>query len=291
MKFKVFSSILLAIILVLSFSHKADALSCVQTFPVVGVVSSITSKESYTEIVLDKFYTFDNSDWNINETYSIDRYENIVKEYVKNNYQLSEKPSSEYSERLNLISVPTKALERVQLKNGDIIIKGPPFHVCNYRFSGVFTKDGKLQYAIVNDSYQDYSYRNSKLVVTVGKELECDKNDKCKMEVNYQLDGKSFRLSPGQSYTPTGSMIKFVALLDSSDLKKRSDGMTMDDWGMGTYVNHIISFQDSEIKPTPFPTPTPSPNPSPTPTPVPTPEPENLNVFQKIWHWFVSLFR
>ena len=119
------------------------------------------------------------------------------------------------------------------------------------------------------------------------------------MEVNYQLDGKSFQLSPGQSYTPTGNSIKSITLLDSRDLKKRSDGTIMFDWGAGTHVNHIISFQDSEIKPTPTPnpspnpTPTPDPNPTPNPTPEPSPVPvpvEKLNVFEKIWHWIVSFF-
>ncbi len=113
------------------------------------------------------------------------------------------------------------------------------------------------------------------------------------MEVNYQLDDKSFRLSPGQSYTPTGNSIESITLLDSSDLKKRSDGTTIFGWGVETYINHIISFQDSEIKPTPLPTPNPTLTPTPTPTPEPSPEPvpiEKLNVFQKIWHWFVSSF-
>ena len=64
-----------------------------------------------------------------------------------------------------------------------------------------------------------------------------------------------------------------------------------DEWGMKTYVDNIISFQDSEIKPTP----SPNQSPSPTSTPMPEPSPESvtvekLNVFQKIWQWFVSLF-
>lgn len=291
MKSKIVFSILVVVIMASSFSNKAEALSCAQTFPTIGTIATVTKKESHSEILLDNVYTFDTSDFATNQIISIDRYVNTVDAYVKNNFRLSEKPQSEYNEWVNKISLSTKVLDKISLQKGDIIITGPQFHVCSYGFSGLFTRSGKLQYAAVNDSYGDYSYRNSKLIVEAGKELECDKNDRCKMEVNYQLDGKSFRLSPDQSYAPTGNSIKSIALLDSSDLKKRSDGTIMMDWGRGTYVNHVISFQDSEIKPTPLPTPNPTPNPTPTPEPSPTPVPvEKLNVFQKIWHWFVPLF-
>lgn len=287
MKSKIVFSILIVVIITSSFSNKAEALSCAQIFPIIGTIDTVTKKESYSEILLDNVYTFDTSDFATNQIISIDRYVNTVDAYIKNNFRLSE---NEYA---NKISLSTKVLDKISLQKGDIIITGPQLHVCSYGFSGLFTRSGKLQYAAVNDSYGDYSYRNSKLIVEAGKELECDKNDRCKMEVNYQLDGKSFRLSPGQSYAPTGNSIKSITLLDSGDLKKRSDGTTMFDWGMGTYVNHIFSFQDSEIKPTPSPNSSPSPTPTPTPTPEPSPAPvpvEKLNVFQKIWHWFVSLF-
>ncbi|OGI61303.1 hypothetical protein A2814_00700 [Candidatus Nomurabacteria bacterium RIFCSPHIGHO2_01_FULL_38_19] len=295
MKSKIIFPVLIAVMMASSFSNKAEALSCAQTFPVVGTIDTVTKEESYSEILLDNVYTFDTSDFTTNQIISIDRYVNTVDVYVKNNFRLSEKPQLEYSEWVNKISLSTKVLDKISLQKGDIIITGPQFYVCSYGFSGLFTRSGKLQYAAVNDSYGDYSYGNSKLIVEAGKELECDKNDRCKMEVNYQLDGKSFRLSPGQSYTPTRNLIKSITLLDSSDFKQRSDDTTMFDWGMGTYVNHIISFQDSEIKSTPIPTPTPTPTPNPTPasTPEPSPEPvpvEKLSVFQKIWYWFVSLF-
>lgn len=293
MKLKLLSFVSLTAFILGAFpAQNVYALSCVQTFPVVGIVNNVSVKESYTEIVLDKFYTFNNSDWGVNDTISIDRYENIIKEYVRNNFQLSEKPVSEYNKWINKISVPTSAFNQAQIKNGDIIINGPPFHVCSYRFTGLFAKDGKLKSAIVNDSYQDYSYHNSKLEVEVGRELECDKNDICKMEVNFKLDGKSFKLSPDQSYKPTGSSIKSISLLESSDLKKRNDGTTMFDWGFSTYITYVLDFSDSIIKsrPTPTPSPTPTPTSEPQPLPEPTPPAENLGFFQKIWRWFISLF-
>lgn len=270
---------LVAFILGVFPTQNASALSCAETFPIVGIVNNISAKELYTGLTLDKFYTFDNSDWNVNNTISIDRYENIVKEYIRNNFQLSDKPPFEYGEYAGKISVPTSAFNKAQIAKGDIIINGPPFHVCSYGFTGLFTRDGRLKSAIVNDDYQDYSYRNSELEVEARRELECNKNDRCKMEVNFKLNGKSSKLSPGQSYKPTGSSIKSISLLDSSDLKKRSGGTTVFDWGIGTYVTYVLDFADSTIQPMPL--------------------PEKLNFFQKIqrWyffqkirHWFFPLF-
>lgn len=280
-----------------SFSNKAEATSCGQIFPVVGIIDTITEDEFYAELLLDDVYTFDTSDFAESEEISIDWYINTVNTYVKNNFRLSEKPKPEFREWAdkNKVSLPTKVLDTISLKKGDIIITGPPRHDCNYGFSGLFTRDGKLQYTFVYDNYQDYSYHNSKLVVEVGKELQCDKKDNCKMEVNYQLDGKSFQLSPGQSYTPHGGIIKFISLLDSNDQKKRSDGTAISflgRMGLGTDVSYLISFQDSEIKLTPSPssslmsTPTPTPKLSPIPAPV-----ERLNIFQTIFRWFVTLFK
>lgn len=282
MKIKLFSLVFLIVLILGVFPiQNVSALSCIPTFPLVGIVSNISLKEAYTEVALDKFYTFNNSDWGVNNAISIDRYENIVKEYVRNNFRLSEKPTTEYTGWVSEISVPTSAFNQTQIVKGDIIINGPPFHVCSYRFTGLFTKDGKLRSAIVNDNYQDYSYRNSKLEVEAGRELECDKNDICKMEVNFKLDGKSFKLSPTQSYKPTGSSIKSISLLDSSDLKKRSDRAKVFDWGFRTYVTYVLDFSDSMIQPTP----------TPQPSTEPMPPVENLNFFQKIWLWFMSLFK
>lgn len=273
-------------------AQNVQALSCAPTFPVVGIVNNISVKESYTEIALDRFYTFDSSDWRVNDAISIDRYENIVKEYVRNNFQLSEKPPSEYDRWVGKISVPTSAFNQTRIKNGDVIINGQPFHVCSYRFTGLFTRDGKLKSAIVNDNYQDYSYHNSRLEVEAGRELECE-NGRCKMEVNFNLDGKSFKLLPSQSYKPVGSSIKSISLLDSSDLKKRSDGEGMFDWGFGTYVIYVLDFSDSTVQQPPTPTSALSPTPESQPSPEPKPAQPvgNLNFFEKIWNWLISLFR
>lgn len=290
MKLKLISAFLAAFAWGAFTVQDAKALSCVQSFPVVGIVSDVSVTESYTEIVLDKFHTFSGADWGINNTISIDQYENIVREYIKNNFQLSEELSSEHDGRVGKISVPTGAFNQTQIKNGDVIINGPPFHVCDYRFTGLFTRDGELRSAIVNDNYRDYSYRDSKLEVETGKELECDKNDKCQIEVNFKLDGESFSLSPGQSYMSTESSIKAISLSDSSNPKKRSDGTIMfDEWGFDTYVTYVLFFPNSTIQPTPIPTPTPALEPK--PLPESTSSVENLNFFQKIWHWFISSFR
>lgn len=260
-----------------SFGNKTEALSCIPIFPVVGTIEKITKDQYNYEIVLDNFYTFDTSNFTTDQITSIDQYVKTVETYIKNDFRLSEKPESEFNQRINKISLPIKTLAGISLQKGDIIIQGPPGHVCSYGFNGIFTRSGELQYALVTDGYGDYSYQDNNLKVEAGKELKCDGSNLCKMEVNYDLAGESFRLSPGESYIPDGKSIKFITLFDSSNLKKTSADEAMFDWGFGTYVQHLFSFQDSEIKPTPAPEPSPEPK-------------EKLNILQRIWRWFVALF-
>ena len=269
MKTKLFSLVFLASLLLGTFPiQKTQAFFCVPTTPMIGIVSSISTDEFYAEITMEKSYIFDKSDWDVNKPISIDRYEDIVKEYVRNNFQLSEKAPPDYK-GVNIISVPIGAFNQAQIKNGDVIINGPPYYVCTYRFTALFSKEGNLRSAIVDDSYQDYSYRNSKLKVKKGKELECDKNSRCKFEVNFKLDGISFNLSPGQSYKRTAGWIKSISLLDSSDVKNRSND-TVTNWDFGTSVLYVLDFSDSTIQA--------------------AQPPEDLNFSQKIIRWFEFLF-
>lgn len=82
--------------MVSSFINKAGALSCVQTFPTIGTIDTVTKKESYSEILLDNVYTFDTSDFATNQIISVDRYVNTVDAYVKNNLPLKNKTSYDF---------------------------------------------------------------------------------------------------------------------------------------------------------------------------------------------------
>ncbi|BCX15365.1 MAG: hypothetical protein KatS3mg097_257 [Candidatus Parcubacteria bacterium] len=303
MKIKlIFLFFLIGLIPVVFQIQNVKALSCLRlSFPILGIVSDISVKGSETEIVLDKFYTFNTSDIDNEKIISIDRYENIVKEYIENNFQLPEKPSLQDNDPtskdiINKVFIPTNAFKQIQIDKNDIIINGPPFYVCTYRFTGIFTKDGKLKSAIINDNYQDYSYRNNKLEVEAGKELECYEHNICKIEVNFKLDDKSFNLSPPQLYKPTGSSIKSISLLDSSSIKKGNDGRpVVFDWGLNTYVTYVLNFSDftnhSISSSTPTPNIKPEP-PSPTEQKSLTPtlsEKTTKNFFQKIWLWLILL--
>lgn len=253
--------------------QQTQALSCAQTFPLVGIVHDVTEHDTYTEFTLKQFYTFDTSDWSTSGSISIDLYENIVSRYVSNNFHLSEQLAQEHSlEKSGKITIPVVAFKQVDITPGDILIKGPPFHVCSYRFTGIFNDDGSLRKAIISDDYQDYSYQGSTLEVEAGRELDCN-GSACTMEVNYVLDGEPFTLSPGQLHTPASGNISSVHLLESSDLKKRSDHTTVFDWGFSTYATYIIDFSYASTH---------SPQES-SPT-------QNMNVFQRIWLWLKSLF-
>ncbi len=264
-----------------STTQKAQALSCARTTPLVGIVYDVSvNKNSLTKIFLDKAYTFNTSDWVKDETVSIDRYESTVKDYINNNFQLSEVPITERGAEL---SVPEKSLNEVQIKAGDIVIKGPHFHVCGYRFTGLFTKTGKLKQAIISDNYKNYSYRDDKLEVKAGKKISCGGpiqyfGDACEVEVDFKLAGQSFKLSPGRSYQPTDTQIKSVSLLNSSYTKEG-----VHDWGLGTYVTYVLDFSDQTVEQAT------SANVSQTRRPVP--QTDNLNFFQKIWRQILAWFR
>lgn len=250
----------------------AHSLSCVPTYPIIGVVRNIETKESYIHVVLDKPQVFDDSNFENNEEYSIDSYEDLVTEYVRNGFQITQALDSSYSKSTDTISLSAESLEHSQLRRGDILVNGPPFHVCNYSFYGVFLADGTLKSAVVNDSYQDYSYRNSSLMVKAGRELECDSDERCSVAVNFTLNATPFTLSPGQVHVTANNPIKSVSLLDSSALKEGRDPTVIDDWGFDTYVTYVLHFLEPAQSPS-------------SPDPI-----ESLNFFQRMWRWFVHLF-
>ncbi len=278
MQYKIFFLIIATFLFLEPFGNLAEALSCAEAFPVIGVVDNIKKEEYFYKISLDRAYTFDPSDFlNEDQTYSIDKYAGIVGSYVANNFELSEKPKSEFTlyKKFNELNFTEKIVKATSLKAGDIIINGPPMHVCSYRFSGIFSPDGKLRTAVINDNYQDYSYEDSKLMVDPGEELKCDGGDRCDVEVNFKLDGKSFTLSPGESYKVDKGAIKAIHLFEGSNLKKQKEDAEISNfnWGFETYVNYVISFENPEIKAESSPQP-----------------PERVNILKRIWRWFVSWF-
>lgn len=272
------------------FTERANALSCVPIIPIIGTVSKVSPQESYVEIALADFYTFQIDNLMADKTYNIDQYEKIIQEYSSNDFKQFTKPDSDHLERAGWMTMTYESYKKANIIIGDIVINGPPSHVCSYGFTGQFTTDGKIKNAIIYDNFNDYSYHDNKIEVTSGKELTCE-SDKCKMSVNFNLNNSSFNLNPGESKKLTNNSISSVTLLDSSNMKKSKDGSTPFDWGFNTYASYILNFSGSNTETgtsTNSLMSTTSVMTDTTPSPIPTNE--NLNFFQKIWKFCLSFF-
>jgi len=279
MKFKMYSTAsTLAILLFVTWSPtETRGLTCAPTYPLIGIVTGIDTNEVYSNVILRNYYSFE---YLVSGTspISIDEYEKIAGNYIENNFELEENvdiPDLELFDWARSINVNNSAIDLLNIASGDIVIQGPPFHVCSYRFTGVFSSDGTFRGAVVDDNYNDYLYKGGELIVERGAELMCDSNGICSIEVNYTLDGTQFKLSPGESKVFEKGAFKNIALIDSSDRNIDENGLQLFDWGFGTYVTQVFFFSDTvDFKPAP-PLPDPTPEPPPTPEPVPNPSPKS----------------
>ncbi len=178
------------------------------------------------------------------EPYPIEQYEAIVTKYIQNNFKLDQTPPPDTSNRMfSIIVVPSESLSFITVKPGDIVMNGPPDKACIYGFTGIFTNQGKLTSAIVQDWYSDYSIRNTTLAVSPGRNLECeDRGNLCTVTTNFQLDEKHFQLSPGESYEMADGPITSIRLVKSTVHKPESPAT-----GTETSVNYILEFSESEL--------------------------------------------
>lgn len=233
--------LLLILLLPLLFANTAFALSCALPPQRIGVVVDFKPENSYYTILLKDVQSFEISNILKNDFYSIDEYENIVQNYIDGK-KLLELP--EYTWNPNSTSIPAIAFEKIEIKRGDILIQGPPPHICDYRFFGIFSSDGHLKYVIINDEFSDYSYNEIKIEVSPGKEIKCN-NDYCKVQVDYKVANEKFTLSLKQSYSPKATAFNSFTLLDSSNYNPRNDDIQASDWGKGKYLTYVITFSES----------------------------------------------
>ena len=234
------------LLLVFLFSDNSQvyALSCAYTQPIVGTLKESDADQS---IILEDVYTFEDEDFVSDGNISVDEYKQLVNSYINRDLSVlktltSHPLNSEYQVRVGKI-----ALEKMSIEKGDVVVNGPPFHVCSYGFSGFFTPRGVIKYAVINDNYSDLTFKEDKLVVEQGNEVNCY-GDTCRMEVEYRLNDKSFILTPESSIGDLSTHIKGITLINSSGTKTQIDGSKKTDiWGMNNYVNQVIFFGDDKI--------------------------------------------
>lgn len=220
-------------VLILLYTKTTLALSCAPTSEKIGIISDISLKNSELNIKLKNIKSFDSSNIFKNHIFSVDEYKNIVQKYI-NGEKLLELPNLM---DLNLEYIP----KNLNVSQGDIYIKGPPFHICNYGFEGIYSSTGQLKYAIINDSFQNYNYKGKDIKIKPGKQYNCKKN-LCKVHVNYSIDNEKFSLNIDQSYHPKTKHFDSITLLDSSNYNEGKNKIF--DWGMGKFHNSVITFSD-----------------------------------------------
>ena len=239
---KIFFGILVSSLLSVVPSNQVDALSCVYTQPIVGIVDTITDGDEQIEIELREIKTFNQSKFS--GVIDIDLYRTIVSGYVTGDFTGLEDPNEEAF--VGVISVPQNTHEVAGLQVGDVVVNGPPFHVCTYRFTGVFDADGDIKSVIINDNYQSYLYRGEKIDVAKAGEIECTEHNRCSYKGSFSVGGTEKVLMPGESWL-VGKSISRINFIEASDTKVAEDGTGVFDWGFGTYVTYVLTFNTDVV--------------------------------------------
>ncbi len=225
---------------------ETSALSCVYSVPVIGRVKSLVpsahdSSGLSMDITLSDPHSFSGDGLHQKGVYSIDKYQNLVSDYLENNVG-------------GLIVVPTEAVEakgvvsfriwseigNLKPEIGDVLVKGQPGGPCGQGFTIIFNSDGEIKFAVVQAGYEDFSYANTSLVVNPGKEISCKNDSVCKVNTSYSVNGQQFELSTGETKNFSSGPIKWITLNESSNYKV--GGKKVFDWGFGSYSRYAIGF-------------------------------------------------
>ena len=216
-----------------------SALSCDFTSPMIGKYNSIDSNYNWQTMNLDDVKPI-KPNYSTSKIYSIDDYQKIVDDYVNGNLT---KIDSVHRVS-NKIYINEEALRIVNLNKGDIIVQGPPMNVCGYGFLGVFNTEGELKYAVINDKFNDYSYKGKNIIVDSGKQNSCSE-DHCNVSLDVNVDNIEFSFLANESKTVEG--MKFT-LLKAQDYKEKDADKEVIDWGLGKYARYVIDFGVEEEK-------------------------------------------
>jgi len=224
----------------------AQALSCQQTFPRIATIEDVQLLNEQTQDVNLKWvYTYKSTRINSGEgvTIDIDKYQEIVNEYVNNELDEFEKASEVENNGWNYekIILPIQVARRMEFEAGDIIITGPPFEICDYRFMGVFSEEGEIKYTYINDSFNSNQYKGSQIKSEPADPVQCQ-GYSCQVKANVYIDGQSSTIVPGQTKDFTDGLAKFVTLIDAIYPQKGVDSESLFPWGGGEKVEYLISF-------------------------------------------------
>ena len=250
--------LLLTVFVASSFAlpaDKAEALSCVPTFPAIGQVEKINKDNNWVTVTTKNTQAFTSNDNNL------DYLSDVLEKYVTNDGKLSasfENKSATANMDANfgvkeglydIVSLSLadyNALPR-PLSLGDTIIKGGSIHVCDHGFIGV-AQDDTIDFFYANTGYVSFVIDGQKITTQSDKELSC-KDSVCDVTVKVTSDTTTSVLSAGDTETITNADTMFT-LLGAKSVKKTTNPLEYYDWGISETLRFVLEIQ-SEEEPTP----------------------------------------
>jgi len=258
---------------------QANALSCVEYAPHIGIVESVEMDESgITTVTFRHISPFNNNQVLNGETTNLDVLEDMAIQLKETGYPILESETDvapddwvpwTFEKRF------TKTVTQdISIEKDDMIAVGGLFHVCGGSLTAFFSDSGVLEDIYVRGEYSPYVYKNETLSTEPGEVLSCNEWKTCTVETDFTLNNEQFSLETDDTHEEANSSFSNIHLITAGNLKEG----TFSDWGMETYVEFTATFDEftgiPEPEPVPVPVPEPVPTPEPEPVPVPEPEPE-----------------
>ena len=238
---------------------------CQFSLPKIGIYENANNNI----FLLKNFYTFNIKNIDLNEDedtsidiikddmINIDKYQEIVNEYIQNGNRLSKTPEDDWApNEIHFYPRLSGHFDNVVMQEGDIILNGPPLDFCGYGFIGIYSSDGKLKYAMINDAYKDYYFDGLTIKVEPGKPIACYGNESiCEVQVDYRINDETFTLGTNEEYSPKDKPIKLVnsvyatvgkdgELIRNMDIKN-GPKRNVD---VGKYVSYTLHFVEKPAK-------------------------------------------
>ncbi|MDP3881078.1 MAG: hypothetical protein Q8Q32_02775 [bacterium] len=239
-------SITLIFTFLVSFGPSASALSCEEIRPRVATIDDFSiMADGGLKLILKWVYSFPAEQISSGQTLAIDNYLKIAADYSADNLDefnglANEKIAWNYEELLIKKDFYTK----LSLADSDIIITGPPKHLCDDSFLGIFDKNAKLKQIIFKGDYHNLSFLGREILVGPGKELDCI-GYSCSVKTNFKIEGKEYALVPSQEISLENNFVSKIFLLNSSAPASRADAEKLFPWGGGRLTEYLLEFNVS----------------------------------------------
>lgn len=228
-------------------AQKAQALSCIATQPRIGTLEEVREgPERSLELGLKWVYTFKPTRINEGEgiVIDLDKYKEIVREYIDDDLELFEQASTQeelISWDYNTLVLPPQSSAHMTFESGDIIVEGPPFHLCDYRLRAVFDSEGSLKYSYVEDPYNSYQFQGTEIHFEAGRSIACQGYG-CQVQAKISVGSDRVSFEPGETKTFESSLVESITLIDARAPESGIDAERLFPWGGGKMISHIISF-------------------------------------------------